>query len=73
MYISSVSQLQESLDIPSIEERAKTLVKSYLNRAEHNNNPMIIELIDDFELYKNYKFNSKIKRETILDFFTPIT
>lgn len=63
----SVEQLHTDLGLPNIQERAKNLVKTYLDKALNKENPMIVELIEDYDHFKNY--NSNIKKQTIFDFF----
>lgn len=65
----SVSPLHDELKLPSIEKRAKTLTMEYLNKAKSNENPMIRELVEDYEHLKKYKYNNKNKRQSLLEYF----
>ena len=48
-----------------IKERSNKLKEKYLNSADFNQNPLIIELREDYLIYKLNNHNSRIK--TLLD------
>ena len=61
----TVDQLHQLADIETLELRNKVLRDKYLYSAELNENPLILDLRNDFQDYKYQRLNPKIK--TLLD------
>ena len=62
---TKVAELHSIGLIETLEERSHNLKVKYLNTAEINNNPLIKDLREDFELFKLSNHNKNIK--TLLD------
>ena len=62
---TDINEMYEILNIETIEERSNKLKEKYLNSADFNQNPLIIELREDYLIYKLNNHNSRIK--TLLD------